>query len=230
MLTKNGNYLNMVHAVADTLRKHESTWATLPRFPVYANELFETLRLTDEQLEGAKIDSTGATLDKADAVETALHLAGQLSRRAMAYAEDRHEYELRNQLKVKHHDLMRGQGVDTLNKLRDVLTQLEAIKLQLPDYGVTAASLDAYKQAIDRYEQLLVHPRGVIVERKTHNETVIDYLHAIRRLIYKMDHLVNNFEGTPFEREYHNARIVIALGTRHRQEEEDKDKEQKLSL
>jgi len=208
--------MSMVRAVADVLRRHQEIWSSLPRFSVYGSNLFDLIKEVDAAQVRTDTVATGATLDKARAGEEALHLGGNLSRRAQAYAEDRHLYELRNQLKIKRHELLHGHDAEILHKLRDLQSQLEALLLQLSDYGIDEPRLAAFTAAIDRYESLLAHPRDVVVERKSQNQFLAAYLKVVRRQLLVMDHLVNVFEGTPFEYEYHNARIMVSVGTRHR--------------
>jgi len=113
--------------------------------------------------------------------------------------------------------------------LRDVEEQLFSKLPSLSDYGVTPQLLTEYKQAIDQYEKLMAAPRDTIVKRKTLNQGITEQVRTFRQLLFKMDHLVNNFEGTVFEQEYHHARIVADLGTRHKKAGGEDDKEVKTS-
>jgi len=224
MKTTQENFMRMARSVAEKLHKHEAVWSTLPRFVVHANALFDVINQVNAVQVNSNVLSTGARIDKAEAAEAAIHLGVQLSRRAIVYAEDHHLNELRNQLKINKYALMEGHDAELLHKLRDVQKQLEANLLQLPDYGVTPEKLSGFIQATDQYEQLLTRPRDIIIDRKSYNETVAEYVKVVRRLLLKLDNMVNNFEGTDFEHEYHNARIVIGLGSRHRPPDDSKDK------
>ena len=67
---------------------------------------------------------------------------------------------------------------------------------------------------IDAYDKLLSRPRELTVNRKVHNEDLPELIQESRKLLYKLDSLINLFDGTEFEAAYLNARRIVNSGSR----------------
>ena len=72
----------------------------------------------------------------------------------------------------------------------------------------------ANRQLIDTYDKRLNRPRQLTVYRKVHNEDLPELIQARRKLLYKLDSLINLFDGTEFDTAYHNARRIVNSGSR----------------
>ena len=72
----------------------------------------------------------------------------------------------------------------------------------------------ASRMLIDAYDKLLSRPRQLTVNRKVHSEDMPELIQASRKLLNKLDSLVNLFDGTEFEAAYHNARRIVNSGSR----------------
>ena len=72
----------------------------------------------------------------------------------------------------------------------------------------------ASRMLIDAYDKLLSRPRQLTVNRKVHSEDLPELIQASRKLLNKLDSLVNLFDGTEFEAAYHNARRIVNSGSR----------------
>ena len=123
--------------------------------------------------------------------------------------------ELHDQLRVTKSTMLRRPDTLTLAKMRDIHSRLSIIVADLEDYGVAVGDLESLKILIDAFDALIARPRTLIVERKGYNQGMIpELLASIREVLYRMDSLVNLYEGTAFKQEYKDARIIIDLGRR----------------
>lgn len=218
MKTRQENYMSMARAVAETLRHHEEEWKSLPKFMDCAAALNELLHNTDMEQTLAEISSVGVTIDKSLAAENAIDIGVKLSRRAIVYAVDTENHGLEHQLHISKSALLRGHQSIIMHKLEDVRSHLVSILPFLKDYGVVEKDLILLEEAIHAYNTMFVNPRQTIVERKGHNTLALLNLPAIRKVMHKMDNLINYFEPGKFAMDYHNARIIVDLGRRKSKE------------
>lgn len=215
MRQSDNNFIAMCKAVQQVLTKHNPTWNSQVAFNKLAatyNGLMDSL---SEATEGAELESTGATTDKANAELNAVTMAVNLAKRASVYALENNNMELHNQLRVSKSTLLRRPDELTLAKLRNIIATLTTIVADLSDYGVSPADIDNLVMATDDFDKLIVRPRMVIVERKGFNQEAIPGLLAqLRTVLYKLDSLMNIFTDREFNREYKDARIIVDLGRR----------------
>lgn len=215
MRQSDNNFIAMCKAVQQILTKHNPTWNSQVAFNKLAatyNGLMDSL---SEATEGAELESTGATTDKANAELNAVTMAVNLAKRASVYALESNNMELHNQLRVSKSTLLRRPDELTLAKLRNIIATLTTVVADLSDYGVSPADIDNLVMATDDFDKLIVRPRMVIVERKGFNQEAIPALLAqLRTVLYKLDSLMNIFTDREFNREYKDARIIVDLGRR----------------
>ena len=94
--------------------------------------------------------------------------------------------------------------------------EANAVVASLADYGVTAAVLTSFQTAIDTYVRAISAPRNAITERKTATtELKLLLTETNQSLMLRLDSLVEQYrEPQPaFYMDYHNARIIVDLGT-----------------
>ena len=209
------NFVSMCKAVRDVLTKHTAIWEPRVAFKNQVTVFGGLMDDMDLAMESAEIVSTGATDNKTNAEMSAVLLAVNLAKRASIYAMEVGNMELHDQLRVTKSTLLRRPDTLTLAKLRDIHSRLEGVIADLSDYGVLPDDLVALKGMIDAFDGLIARPRILIVERKTANQDVIPgLLSGLREVLYKMDSLINLFEGTALKQEYKDARIIVDLGRR----------------
>lgn len=223
MVSKKENYLSMARNLAAVLVDYEDVWKTLPKFQAYTYEFFNLMGVTSKHKSSAEIKSTGATTDKEAAGNYAIDYASKLTKRATNYALDADNVELEDQLRIRRSELGHGHDSKISDKLNDVLTRMQAIENELKDHGVGPEELKKLQGAIIHYDSLLDKPRKLIRDRKGFNAEALQSLSKIRQLITRLDNAINYFEGSRFEMDYQNARIVIDLGTRKRKKKGDTD-------
>jgi hypothetical protein len=89
---------------------------------------------------------------------------------------------------------------------------MEAAGPGLEDFLVAKKDLKKLHALIEDFSERESDPRNLTVERKSHNDSIPGQLVLMRRVLYKMDSMINIFEDSPFEAEYLLARKVIDLG------------------
>lgn len=221
MNQRDENFVSMGKAVQDVLSKHTAVWESNVAFTNLTTQFNDLMDGVALAMEGAEIVTTGTTDNKARAEKEAIKLTVNLAKRGSVYALEVGNMELHDQLRVTKSTLERRPDTLTLSKMRDIHSRLSAIVAELGDYGVRESDLDRLRILIDDFDVLIARPRTMIVERKGYNQAMIpELLASIRETLYRMDSLVNLFEGTPFKQEYKDARIIIDLGSR---KEDDPD-------
>ena len=215
MNQRDENFVSMGRAVQDVLSKHTAVWESKVAFKNLATQFNGLMNEVALAVEGAEIVTTGATGNKAQAETEAIKLTVNLAKRGSVYALEVGNMELHDQLRVTKSTLVRRPDTLTLAKMRDIHSRLSIIVADLEDYGVAVGDLESLKILIDAFDALIARPRTLIVERKGYNQGMIpELLASIREVLYRMDSLVNLFEGTAFKQEYKDARIIIDLGRR----------------
>lgn len=221
MTTKDENYVSMCRSVNEVFSRYQSVWETNPRFTKEVTGFRELLTNILNTKADSNIVTTGATTDKSEAGMALYNHAVNLGKRASVYALDTDNMELHDRLRTSRGALSNMHDTFALAKSKDIYNQLSVIKDALPDYGVAEAELTDLKARIDAFDALISRPRDLIVERKGHNQTIPEQMQALRKNIYKLDSLINIFDGSPFEMDYRNARKVVNLGSRKSQDSND---------
>ena len=216
MTTKDKNYVTMCRTVNDVFTKYAGEWASAKRFASEVTHFRGILNEVGTTKADSQIVTSGATADKADAALNLFDKAVNLGKRASVYALDNNNQELHDHLRTSRGALLQIHDTFALAKCKDIYNRLIAVKTGLTDYGIAETDLTELKQLIDAYDALVNRPRGLIVERKGHNESIPEQIKALRESIYKLDSLINLFAGTVFETDYKNARIIVDTGRRKR--------------
>ena len=176
---------------------------------------------------GAKANSpiTGATKDKYAIEETAIEAGVGIAKFASIYALDKKNLELHDKLRLSRSMLLKLHEDECFKRLTDVLMQLEPVKADLADYGILPADIAHFKTLVDAYENSLAKPRKLTVERKTMNVMVLpELISKMRIALYELDSMIGRFNITSLPTAYKNARMVIDLGSRREDEDDEPEK------
>lgn len=211
MNARDENYVSMCRAVNDVFTRYSADWQPSKRFEQEVTAFRNYLQSIMDTKTDSSIVTTGATVDKADAAMQLFTQAVDLGKRASIYALDNNNQELHDRLRISRGALLQMRDTLALAKCKDIYNQLDGVKSHLADYGIAEADLAELKRLTDAYDVLISRPRGLIVERKGHNETIPELIRHLRESIYKLDSLINLFSGTAFETDYKNARIIVDL-------------------
>lgn len=213
MNQRDENFVTMCRAVQAVLTAQTAVWETNNAFKNLVLKYDELLDDVANATVNSEIVSTGATTDKANAERAAIKMTVNLAKRASVYALEEGNVELHDQLRVTKSTLERRPDTMTLAKMRDIHNRLTAVVADLADYGVLPADLTAMDGLINAYEAIIVRPRTLIVERKGYNQnTIPELLAEVRVVLYKMDSMINLYEGEALKQQYKDARIIIDLG------------------
>ena len=213
MLKTQEDYISMLTVVGPVLDNNKTVWSANSVFSGYVTDFKANKVLIDAAAQGGNIITTGATQDKINAAEAAFDFGSKLSKRASVYALEQDNSEMHDQMRVSKGSLSQLADSKASIKLHDIYDRMMAIGDDLSPF-VSAEELTRFKALIDAYDKLLSRPRELTVNRKVHNEDLPELIQASRKLLYKLDSLINLFDGTEFEAAYHNARRIVNTGSR----------------
>ena len=213
MLKTQENFISMLTVVGSVLDNFKTVWNTNSVFAGYVTDFTANKLLIDAAAQGGNIITTGASQDKSNAAQEAFDFGSKLSKRASIFALEQNNSEMHDQMRVSKGSLSQLADTKASAKLHDLHDRMVAIGDDLLPY-VSAEELTRFKALIDAYDKLLSRPRELTVNRKTHNENLPELIQESRKLLYKLDSLVNLFDGTEFEAAYHNARRIVKSGVR----------------
>lgn len=214
MTTKQQNYLLMTRSSVNVLQKWNSEWNPIVRFADEISALTGELQKVDSASENAMLVTKGVTADKANAREEALSAIVNIAKPAVVNAEDINDIQLAARLNHSRGSLSTLAQNDLLNMLTGMYNNVEEVKDNLTEYGITGEKLADAKGKLDAISGVITTPRDMIVERKTTNELIEESIGILRKIFYRLDNLMKLFDGTEFYREYKNARIIVDLGSR----------------
>ena len=213
MLKRNEDFISMLTVVGSVIDANQPVWNSNSIFSGYVTDFKASKMLIDAAAQGGNIITTGATRDKTNAARAAFEFGSKLSKRASVYALEQDNSEMHDQMKVSKTSLGRLADTKASAKLHDLHDRMAAVGDDLSPY-VSPEELTRFKALIEAYDKLLSRPRELAVNRKTHNEDLPELIQASRKLLYKLDGLINLFDGTEFEAAYHNARRIVNSGSR----------------
>ena len=213
MLKTQENFISMLTVVGSVFDNFKTVWNTNSVFAGYVTDFTANRLLIDAAAQGGDIITTGATQDKTNAGEAAFDFGSKLSKRASIFALEQDNSEMHDQMRVSKGSLSQLADTKALAKLHDIYDRMMAVGEGLSPY-VSPEELTQFKALIDAYDKLLSRPRQLTVNRKVHSEDLPELIQASRKLLNKLDSLVNLFDGTEFEAAYHNARRIVNSGSR----------------
>lgn len=215
MQKRQENFIRMAQSVQEVLSRREAIWHSSTAF---VREQVHFKNFMDQLLQSlmhTQMQSKGVTEDKEQLKTDAVSITVNLAKRASVYALDHKDMELFEQLHVTKGNMHNNSDNLLLAKLHYVQKLLMERQPLLEDYSITPENLQQMGNAIKAYETILAKPRDVIVERKVHHYTIAQLIVLLRQTLFRMDYLINIFDGNTLVHEYKSARIIIDLGIRH---------------
>ncbi|MBP1665103.1 MAG: hypothetical protein H6Q19_2243 [Bacteroidetes bacterium] len=213
MLKTQENFISMLTVVGSVFDNFKTVWNTNSVFTKYVTDFTANRLLIDVAAQGGNIITTGASQDKSNAAHEAFDFGSKLSKRASIFALEQNNSEMHDMMRVSKGSLSQLADTKASAKLHELHDRMMAAGDDLLPY-VSAEELTRFKALIDTYDKLMSRPRELTVNRKTHNEDLPELIQDSRKLLYKLDSLVNMFDGTEFEAAYLNARRIVNSGTR----------------
>lgn len=213
MIKRHEDFISMLTVVGSVIDANQPIWNTNSVFFGYVTDFKANRLLINAAAQGGDIITTGASQDKSIAAEAAFDYGSKLSKRASVFALEQDNLEMHDQMRVSKGSLSHLADSKASTKLHDLYDRMAAAGDDLLPF-VSAEELTRFKAMIDAYDKLLSRPRELTVNRKVHNEVLPELIQASRKLLYKLDSLINLFDGTEFEAAYHNARRIVNTGSR----------------
>ena len=207
------DFISMMTVVGSVFDTNQPVWNTNSVFARYVTDFTANKLQIDAAAQGGDIITTGATQDKINAAVAAFEFGSKLSKRASVYALEQDNTEMHDQMRVSKGSLSQLADSKASTKLHDLYDRMTAVGEGLLPY-VSVEELTRFKSMIDAYDKLLSRPRELTVNRKVHNEDLPELIQESRKLLYKLDSLINLFDGTEFEAAYLNARRIVNSGSR----------------
>lgn len=214
MKRKDQNFMNMTNATIQVLVENQSIWGTNTKVTAYVTSIQNDAAAVETERQAADIVSTGATTDKELAGRKASLLCVKLAGFGAAYALDKDNHTLHDELEVYSSSLDRMSGGKLVAKMKSIHTKLASLDpVETAEYGITPAELTQFEQAIKAFDSMKSTPRTIITSGKTHNANIPALLRNIRNTFYRLDKLILIFETDhpDFVSQYKNARIIIDL-------------------
>lgn len=214
MFSTDSNYLNMAFAVQTTFQNHTKDLEGRKALLNKIQQMDDCIVSIEYHQAQAETGSEGATQSKSMAVDEAVNLAMNLSKRALEYAKKKKDAVQIAQFKIVKSSLVNVQGVLTVSRLADLVNHLKKVSKELEEQDVSPEEIKTLEIASITFKKQLTAPREAIVNQKTHNEMVLDLMAELREIMISIDNLMTKFDGSEFLKEYQIARKVIDLGTR----------------
>jgi len=208
MRKRHEDFISMLTVVGSVFDNFKTVWSANSVFAGHVTDFKANRLLIDAAAQAGNIITTGATRDKSNAAEAVFDYGSKLSKRASVFALEQGNSEMHDQMRVSKTSLSRLADTKASAKLHDLYDRMVAVGDDLLPY-VSAEELSRFRALIDAYDKLLSRPRELTVNRKTHNDDLPELIQASRKLLYKLDSLINIFDGTEFEAAYHNARRIV---------------------
>lgn len=209
---KHESKLNMYHAVVKHGDDNAAIVAAVPAFQTAFNAFKTKVSAISStaQLEAQVI--SGVALDKAQLRTNLAQQATDLAAVIYAYASSVNNLVLREQVHFNLTDLLRLKDDllgPTCSNIKDAA---QANVAALAAYGITAASITAFSDAIDEYNTVVPSPRNAISLRAAYRTSIKNlFAEADNILKNQLDKLSVQFKTTQpdFLATYKNNRVII---------------------
>ena len=146
-------------------------------------------------------------------MDSALEVAGALR----SYAEAAEDVELASEIDFSRSSLVEGSSVAVIARCKVIVDTATEHLEALGDYGVTAAKLNALKQAVKSFDGLRTWPRQSKTTRSAATKQLGRVFPKIDRLLRnRIDKLMVQFKTTKpaFYDRYRAARVIVETGAR----------------
>ena len=215
MDTKQLNKLTMYLAVEGICDDTTPSWQTVQAFAdAYADlEARVTNIQTFAQSQTQKV--TGITQDKKAAREAMCAAALPVANAIHAYAIKTKNNTLAASVDFTMGSLMRGRGLNSLERCQNVYAAANTNIASLASYGVTAAKLIAFNAAIAAFNLLISKPRDTRAQGKTVTGSLKNEFTAADEDLTIMDDLCGQITDAKFVADYNNARIIVDTAASH---------------
>lgn len=212
MNTRMKNQKNMYDQVRTVLVNHQPMWENLPAFADSAEHFFQLLDELNLLKNAQDKKITHLTKHKnllmKDCLDQGHYLIEVLKLHAIKTDNtlDILKYS------ISKNEFIKGRTKDKLERLQDVVVDLQPVKVQLAVYGVNEAEINAYEAKVINLAEIVSIPREKIVSRHTVTELLEQTNEAISNLLnLELDVMIKPFRTSEpeFAIMYSNARVIV---------------------
>jgi hypothetical protein len=214
MTTKKLNKLASYLAI-EGICNNNNAWQTVSAFAdAYAD--FQTHVTNIQTLSQTQSQpTTGITLDKKAARQTACTTALPIAQAVHAYAVKNKNNQLAAQVDFSLSDLTGGRDIQSAEHCQNIYNAANTNLANLANFGVTAAKLTALNGAIAAFNLLISKPRDTRAQGKTVTSTLEAEFAAADESLVIMDDLLGQITDTKFVSDFQNARIIVDIAATH---------------
>jgi hypothetical protein len=207
--------LNMYRAVANHCNANPAIVATVPAFQTAVTALNANIStiLSTAQMEVQVI--SGITADKSALKESLAQQAADIAAIVFAFASSTNNNTLKEQVKFSFREILRIKDDLIAPTCLNIHDAANANLAALAAYGITAATLTAFNNAITNYSAAVPSPRNAVSLRAAYKKDITNLIKQTDKLLKEqLDKLSVQFKtaNTEFYNAYKSNRVIIDAG------------------
>ncbi len=214
----------MFRTVRSVCNMFADKWKNVKAFATAYDEFGNLLIGIADLQKAADKKTSGLTEDKGTARVQLVEYLLKIASAVFEYAVRSGNGELKAGVAFTYSDLTGAKEANLLTMAKNTYDIAVANLANLGDSNITQDNIDKLKQRIDDYEELVTAPRTTKVSTKTANAQIEEAMQKGTALLKeRLDKLVVTLkdEAPEFYKAYFNARIIVNMGVRHGDAEEE---------
>lgn len=224
MTDKQENKRSMYIAVQKVCNANNSVWSGLPAFVDAFGNFENTIADIDTQRQIQEGKTTGITENKQKEEDEMIQISLEVAAAVYAYASKIGDNELRDKVSYSPSYLRKSRDTILKDICQVIHDEADKVIANLADYGKTPADLTQQQKEIDDFADILAKPRTAIGTRATATTQLVElFQNSDDVLKNQLDKLMLTYQNSEpeFYLPYQNARIIVDLGIRHKEEPEE---------
>lgn len=212
----NEDRTSMFYALSQVLDKHATVWQPLLPFKSAHDEFKSNLGSIEDATQRQEVSLKGVALDKRFKKDAMVKLAAQLAQPVFAYAEDKGDVVMRDQVNYSQSRLLQSRDAVVAQVCQNIHDLGNANIADLAAYGVLPADVQKLQAAIDAYIATVGSPRALLTIRKGATAEIEALVKDTMKVLNnRMDKLMSTFEKSDpsFHQEYFDARMIVNSAT-----------------
>jgi hypothetical protein len=218
-MTKEQHYTaEMFTAVRRVLDEHAALYADFPAFIEHVTDFADLVRRIKEQGDIHGTLSAGKADARADAKERLVRRVIDVKSKLLAYARKKGLNETRAIAGVSNYTLTTMKEAELRSLASNLAVEAEKCLPELAAYKFDQTALDAFKQAIEEFEDAISDRDTSMAARRAKTAELEELFRRAYQLLKEgLDSLMNTFrhDATEFYGTYKAARVIRRHGIRH---------------
>lgn len=194
MNSKQSSRYSMIRRVLLFLKKSSIHFTALPVMNDLATTIENNLNEIDAIREKQAIDITGLRMQKDNLRKIVQQKAVEISHVIHAYAKVTKNEVLAHESYYSFTDFIRMRENDLDTILGLIYKSVEANKENLTGYGITAAKIADFKNAIEDFKEAIGSPKGANIDRKQFTSQLATFFEVEMETIKKVDLMMDTFK------------------------------------